>query len=453
MKLIKLIFADRRMLITFLLGFVGGLPLLLTGSTLQAWCKEAGMDLTSIGLLALVGVPYTVKFLWSPLLDWLVPPFLGRRRGWLVISQLGLIAALVGMAVSQPQITPLWLVASAFAVAALSATQDIAIDAYIIEILEPEIYGLGTQVYIVGYRIGMLLAGAGSLILADRMPWRSVYLVMALAMTAGLITTWLAPEPRGTGRPPRSLVEAVWHPLRDFFSEQGSLQGRVWWVFAFLMLYKIGGDMATAMTVPLYKDLGFSNTEIGSVAKIFAPTATIIGGLIGGGAVVYMGLKRSLWIFGVVQGLATLSFAWLAASTQAAGRNSSHGASIASLATAITIEYLASGLGTAAYTTLMGSLVNRRFTATQYAILSSLMGMPRVFGAAATGWLADKLGWFNFFVFCALAALPGLLILLKITPPENAAETEDPLDSPPTEFLDVPQASPQKPTELPEATL
>jgi len=452
MKPTKLIFADRRMLITFLLGFVGGLPLLLTGSTLQAWCKEAGMDLTNIGLLALVGIPYTAKFLWSPLLDWLVPPFLGRRRGWLLISQVGLIAALVGMAASQPQTAPLALVACAFAVALLSATQDIAIDAYIIEILPPELYGLGTQIYIVGYRIGMLLAGAGSLILADHMTWRSVYLLMALTMATGLLTTWLASEPKTAGRPPRSLLEAVWHPLRDFFSAQGSLQGRVWWVFAFLMLYKIGGDMATAMTVPLYKDLGYSNTEIGSVAKLFAPAATIVGGLIGGGAVVYMGLKRSLWVFGVFQGVATLSFAWLVATVGASGHPA-----VWALATAISIEYLAAGLGTAAYTTLMGSLVNRRFTATQYAILSSLMGVPRVFGAAATGWLAERLGWFQFFVFCALAALPGLLILFKISPSDKISSSERAAApaavAPAPEAPDFPQVRKARRTDFPEASL
>jgi PAT family beta-lactamase induction signal transducer AmpG len=399
------------MFIVFMMGFSSGLPLLLTGSTLQAWCKESGMDLTQIGLFALVGIPYTLKFLWSPVLDWIVPPFLGRRRGWLLISQIGLVAALVGLAMSDPHQGSVTIAAFALLVAFLSATQDIGIDAYQLEILPTESYGLGNQIYILGYRLGMLLAGGGSLILADMASWKIVYLIMAAAMGVGVITTLFAPEPKMRAAPPKSMKEAVVDPLKDFFSPKGSLQGKAFWVLGFFLLYKIGGDMATALTTPYYLELGFTKTQIGTVVKVFGLWATITGGIIGGAAVMYMGIRRSLWVFGIIQGLANLSFAWLGHFVASTGS-----ASVAALATAVSIENLAAGLGTAAYATYMGSLVNKRFTATQYALLSSLMGMTRVFGAAPTGWLASHMGWSLFFVFCSVASIPGLLVLMKIDP-------------------------------------
>lgn len=409
MEKFKRLITDRKMFIVFLMGFSSGLPLLLTGSTLQAWCQESGMDLTKIGLFALVGIPYTLKFLWSPLLDWVTPPFLGRRRGWLLISQLGLMAALVGLALSDPH-QGSWMIAGfALVVAFLSATQDIGIDAYQLEILPTESYGLGNQFYILGYRIGMIVAGSGSLILADNMPWRAVYFVMAGVMGFGVLTTIFSPEPKTQGAPLRTLNEAVIQPLKDFFSAKGSFKGQALWVIGFFLLYKIGGDMATALTTPYYLQLGFTKTQIGTVAKLYGLWATIIGGLIGGAAIVYIGIYRSLWIFGILQALANMSFAWLGHFVASTGV-----ASATALATAISIENLAAGLGTAAYATYMGSLVNKRFTATQYALLSSFMGMTRVYGAAPTGWLVSQMGWSVFFVFCSGASIPGLLLLFKL---------------------------------------
>jgi MFS transporter, PAT family, beta-lactamase induction signal transducer AmpG len=414
-KTLKLLFSDRRMLIVFLLGFVGGLPLLLTGSTLQAWCTEAGMDLSYIGAFALVGTPYTLKFIWAPILDRFVPPFLGRRRGWLLISQLGLILSLIGMAFSHPTQTPWLMFSFTLAVAFMSATQDIGIDAYIIEILEPELYGLGSQLYVLGYRIGMILAGAGSLMLAHKLSWPTVYLIMAAVMLAGIATSLLATEPKVLGTIPRSFNEAVVDPLLDFLSPNGSLQGQALWVFAFFTLYKIGGDMATGLTTPFYLSLGFNKLEIGSIVKGFGVAATIFGGLAGGSGVLFLGLRRSLWIFGIIQAVSYLSFAWLDQYIHFLG-NESSAMNLTALAIAISVENFAAGLGTAAYTTFMGSMINRRFTATQFAILSSLMGLPRVFGASITGVLAKQMGWTNFFVFCSLASIPGLLILLKLKP-------------------------------------
>jgi PAT family beta-lactamase induction signal transducer AmpG len=424
----KKLISDRRMFIVFMMGFSSGLPLLLTGSTLQAWCKEGGMDLTQIGLFALVGIPYTLKFIWSPMLDWIVPPFFGRRRGWLLISQLGLVVALIALAFSDPHQGSFGIAICAVMVAFLSATQDIGIDAYQLEILPTESYGLGNQIYILGYRLGMLLAGGGSLILADMMSWRNVYFLMAAAMGVGIVTTLFAPEPKLAAAPPKSMAEAVVEPLKDFFSTKGSLKGKAFWILGFFLLYKVGSDMATALTTPYYLELGFTKTQIGTVVKVFGLWATITGGLIGGAAVMYMGIRRSLWVFGVIQGLANLSFAWLGHFVAATGT-----ASVAALATAVSIENLAAGLGTAAYATFMGSLVNKRFTATQYALLSSLMGMTRVFGAAPTGWLASHMGWSAFFIFCSAASLPGLLLLFKVrdftAPPEISTKVSMSIDA------------------------
>lgn len=411
MKKLRLLLTDRRMLIIFCLGFSAGLPFVLTGATLQAWCKEGGMDLTSLGLLAFLSLPYSLKFLWAPILDWLVPPFLGRRRGWLLITQIGLAIGLAAMSVFSPNENLTFLTLSAFLVAFLSATQDISIDAYQIEILPPESYGLGTQLYVLGYRLGMLLAGAGALILADHLPWSAVYMIMAGAMIVGGLTTLLSPEPQIVGHPPQNFRDAVWHPLRDFFSNQGSLQGKAFWAIAFFLLYKVGADLATAMATPMYLELGYTKTQIGAVAKGIGLSATIAGGLIGGVAVVYFGIQRTLWIFGILQAVASLSFAWLFQEVTATGV-----ASTSALAAAICVDYLASGLGTASYTTFMGSVINRRFSATQYALLSSIMGLTRIFAQAPSGWLAQNLGWTQYFIFSTLASAPGLFVLWKCQP-------------------------------------
>ncbi len=419
MNKLKAIFTDRRMLIVFSMGFASGLPLLLTASTLQAWFKESGMDLTSIGMLSLVGMPYTLKFLWSPALDWLVPPFLGRRRGWLMISQIALMAALVGMAFSSPAQSTMVLASFALLVALFSATQDIGIDAYQLEILPTESYGLGNQIYILGYRVGMVLAGSGALIVADHASWTATYLVMAGAMGIGIVTTLLAPEPKAQGLP-RTFVEAVWLPLKDFFAPSGSHKGKVIWVLGFFLLYKIGGDLASTMTMPFYLELGYTKTQVGTIAKAFGLWATIVGGLIGGAGVIFLGLRRSLWIFGIMQAIGYLSFAWLGKYVAATGV-----ASLGALGTAIAIENLAAGLGIAAYSTYMGSIVNKKYTATQYALLSSLMAVPRVFGSAPSGYLATQFGWFGYFVFCALVSIPGLLILFRLNTETSSVSDRD----------------------------
>lgn len=387
-----------RMLVALVMGFVSGLPLLLTLSVLQAWMTHAGVDLTTIGLFTLVGLPYTLKFLWAPLLDRYTPRLLGRRRGWLLAAQLALMASISALGFSDPA-AHIWLLAlSALLVAFFSASQDIVIDAYRRESLSEEELGLGASLYVGGYRAGMLLAGGGGLILADVIPFRLVYQVMAALMLIGVITTLAAPEPAEAAGKPRTMREAVVEPFRDFFTRSGA-----GWILLFILLYKIGDTMASAMTTPFYLELGFSNTEIGSVVKLYGFWAIIVGGIVGGMLILHLGIYHSLWLFGILQAVSTAGFAVLA----------SVGYSLPGLAAVITFENFSGGLGTAAYLAFMASLTNRRFTATQYALLTSLMGVPRVLLSAPTGWLAETLGWVPFFLFCTAVAVPGLLILVR----------------------------------------
>jgi PAT family beta-lactamase induction signal transducer AmpG len=389
------------MLVALLMGFSCGLPLLLTITLLQAWMKEAGVDLTVIGLMALVGLPYTLKFLWAPILDRFTPPFLGRRRGWLLVVQSVLMISISGLGFTNPARSP-WMVALiAFLVTFFSASQDTVVDAYRREDLPDEELGLGASLYVNGYRLGMLLASGGGLIMADHMPFSMVYQVMAACMLPGILTTLLAREPDIHDRTPKTLKEAVVEPLAEYFRRPDAL-----WIVAFIVLYKIGDSMATAITTPFYLDIGFSNTQIGTVVKLFGFWATVGGSLIGGVLMLRLKINRSLWIFGFLQAISTAGFAVLARI----------GNSLITLAAVITFENLCSGMGTAAFVAFMASITNKRFTATQYALLSSLMGVPRVIASAPTGFLAKTMGWETFFIFCTLMAGPGLMLLPKFAP-------------------------------------
>ncbi len=392
---------SRRMLVALLMGFSCGLPLLLTITVLQAWMKEEGVDLSVIGMMALVGIPYTVKFLWAPFLDRFTLPFLGRRRGWLLVAQVALIFSIAGMGSIEPGNNP-WMVAfAAFLVTFFSASQDIAVDAYRREDLTDEELGLGSSLYVNGYRVGMLLASGGGLIMADHISFSAVYLIMAACMLPGVVTTLLAREPEATLGTPRDMREAVIDPLVEYFSRQGAL-----WMLAFILLYKIGDTMASSMTTPFYLEIGFSKTEIGAVVKLFGFWATVAGGLIGGVIMIRLGINRALWVFGFLQAISTACFALLAR----IGHN------VPALSGVIAFENLSGGMGTAAFVAFMASITNKRFTATQYALLSSLMGVPRVIASAPTGYLAKGLGWESYFIMCTLIALPGMLLLFKFAP-------------------------------------
>jgi len=400
---LKVIFS-RRMLVAFIMGFACGLPLLLTITVLQAWMKEEGVDLAVIGMMALVGVPYTVKFLWAPFFDRYVPRFLGRRRGWLVVVQIVLTAAIAALGLTSPRLNP-WMMASmAFLVTFFSASQDIVVDAYRREDLADEELGLGSSLYVNGYRTGMLLASGGGLILSDHIPFSMVYLVMALCMLPGIVTTLLTPEPAMTGAP-RTFREAVAGPLIDYFTREHAVL-----ILAFILLYKIGDTMAGALTTPFYLEMGFSKTEIGAVVKLFGFWATVAGALLGGVLMLRLGINRALWVFGVLQAVSTAGFAVLARI----------GYSLPALSGVIAFENLTAGMGTAAYVAFMASITNKKFTATQYALLSSLMGVPRVIASAPTGFLVKHLGWESFFIACVVIAIPGLLLLLKFAPWSSA---------------------------------
>jgi MFS transporter, PAT family, beta-lactamase induction signal transducer AmpG len=400
MKFIKHIL-NRRMLVALLMGFSCGLPLSLTADLLKAWMKVERIDLTYIGMMSLVGIPYTVKFLWAPFLDRFTLPFLGRRRGWMLISQVALAVSIAVLGYSKPAESPWMLVLAALLVTFFSASQDIVVDAYRREDLPDEELGLGSSLYINGYRTGMLLASGGGLILADHIPFQMVYLIMAGCMIPGIVTTLLTPEPSAGVGTPRTIKEAVVEPILEYFSRPNAL-----WILAFILLYKMGDSMASAISMPFYLDIGFSKTEIAVVVKSFGFGATIAGSLIGGVMMIRLGINRSLWIFGALQAASTAGFAIL----------SLIGHSVMGLSAVIAFENLSSGMGTAAYTAFMASITNKRFTATQYALLSSLMGIPRVITSAPTGFLAKYMGWWWFFVFCTLIALPGMLLLLKFTP-------------------------------------
>jgi len=383
------------------MGFACGLPLLLTITVLQAWMKEEGVDLTVIGMMALVGLPYTLKFLWAPFLDRFTLPFLGRRRGWLLVAQVALIFSIAGLGSTDPGNNPMMVAFTAFLVTFFSASQDIVVDAYRREDLSDEELGLGSSLYVNGYRVGMLLASGGGLIMADQIPFSMVYLIMAACMLPGVLTTLLAPEPQITLGTPKNIKEAVVDPLVEYFGRQGAL-----WMLAFILLYKIGDNMAGAMTTPFYLDIGFSKTEIGTIVKLFGFWAIIAGTLIGGVLMVRLGINRSLWVFGFLQAISTACFALLARI----------GHSVPTLSGVIAFENLSSGMGTAAYMAFMASITNKRFTATQYALLTSLMGVPRVLASAPTGFLAKNLGWESFFIACTLIAAPGMLLLLRFAP-------------------------------------
>jgi PAT family beta-lactamase induction signal transducer AmpG len=390
----------RRAAITLLMGFSSGLPLLAIGSTLQAWMTDAKVDLTVIGVFSLVGLPYTLKFLWAPAMDRFVPPFLGRRRGWMLISQGCLAASFALLAAGQPAAHPVVFAGMAVLIAFFSATQDIAIDAFRREWLPESELALGSSLVIVGYRVGMLASGALALYLADHVPWRTVYLLLAATCGVGALTTLWADEP-AVGAPPRTLSEAVIQPLGEFFRRPGAVT-----ILGFVLTYTLGVMMASAMTTPCFLALGFEKTDIAAIAKTFGLGALIAGGVVGGAIATRTGTHRALWLFGVLQALTILLPAWLAAT----------GKDYPLLMASMTGEMFAAGMGSAALVAFMAGQTDVRYTATQYALLSSLAGIPRVILAAPTGWIAGHLGWVGYFVACSALSVPGLMLLTVVAP-------------------------------------
>jgi len=403
----RAVFTDRNLAVIALLGFSSGLPLALTGQTLQAWMTVDGVNLSTIGFFTLVGIPYTWKFLWSPAMDRFVPRFLGRRRGWLLVTQLALAAGIALMATLSPRRDLGALAVLAVFVAFASASQDIVVDAYRTDISRPEERGLAGALGVVGYRIAMLVSGALALVLVGgsgaipALGWRATYLAMAACMGVGVAATLLGREPALAAPPPRTLREAVLEPLREFFSRPGAL-----WMLLLLVLYKLGDAFAGSLTTAfLLRGAGFSLADVGYVYKVIGIAATIAGVVVGGALMVRLGLWRSLMAFGILQAVSWLSFMALALA----------GKSYALMILAVGIENLAGGMGTAAFVALLMALCDHRFTATQYALLSALATFGRVYVGPAAGYATDPrylgLAWSTFFLCTFIIALPGLLLL------------------------------------------
>ncbi len=403
------VFANKRMLVTLLLGFSGGLPLALIGGTLQAWLTDAKIDVATIGLFALVGLPYTMKFLWAPLMDHKALPFLGLRRGWMVVSQIGLCASTVALGVVGPGAGMPLFSTIAFLVAFFSASQDIVIDAYRTEIIsDQKELGAGASTYITGYRIATLVSGGFALGMAQYASWTSVYVLMALLNLVGMVTILFAPEPaivrkkeRGTFR------DSVVNPFLDFFQRNGAME-----ILIFIMVYKLSTLMATALTTKFLMDIGYEKIDIGSVNKVAGLIATIMGTLAGGSLMMKLGLKRSLLIFGAVQSLVGLTFCLLAWITTHGGVDSWWWKQFW-LVSIISVDNFMLGLGTAALTGFMMNFANKQFTATQYALLTSVMAVARVILVAHAGTLVEWMGWDLFFISTVPLAIPGLLLLLR----------------------------------------
>jgi PAT family beta-lactamase induction signal transducer AmpG len=394
---------NRRMLICVFTGFTSGMPLYVLLQLLPAFLEDGGVDIRDIGLFALVGLPYTWKFLWAPFMDRFTFP-LGRRRGWLLPLQIGLLLSIGTLGAFPPQQGLGAIAAIACLIALFSASQDVAIDAYRRELLPDRELGLGSSIHINAYRVAGLIPGSLSLILADSLPWSSVFWITGAFMLLGIGMTLVISEPESSVPPAAGLRETVVAPFREYLQRKG--WGQLVLVLAFMFLYKLGDNMATALATPFYLQLGFSKSEIGLVAKNAALWPMIIGGLAGGLLMIRIGINRALWLFGVVQVASILGFAVLAAS----------GPLLWLLAVVIGFEYLGVGLGTAAFTAFIARETSRTYAATQFALFTALAAVPRTFANASTGFLVDGLGWVNFFLLCAVLALPGMTLLLWVAP-------------------------------------
>lgn len=425
------VYSDRRIVAIFFLGFSSGLPLALTGTTLTIWLRRDGVDLATIGVLSAVTLPYTLKFIWSPIIDRLRLPLFtslfGRRRGWVLVTQFTLIGAIIALGSTDPLMSPTLLAAFAVLVAFSSASQDVVIDAYRVELLEERLLGAGAASVVFGYRVGMLASGAGALYLADQIDWSLVYAVLACLVIVGIVTILLSPEPKfdaareardAEGRVAGSSLGryrmAAWlsrHQPVWFYSSvvmpfaEFATRPRWLLILLFVVLYKLGDSLAGVMTGPFLVDLGFSNTEIANVVKVYGFAATMAGLFIGGWLINARGIATVLWVGGFLQLASNLLFAVQAMV----------GHDLETLAFVIGAENLAGGLGTAALVAYLSSVCNIAYTATQYALLSALAAVPRTILVTPGGWFAEQLDWMPFFIMTTFAAIPGLLLLLWLS--------------------------------------
>jgi PAT family beta-lactamase induction signal transducer AmpG len=400
----------RRMLICVFTGFASGLPLYLLLNLVPAWLRTEHIDLKVIGAFALIQFPYTWKFLWSPLLDRYAVPVLGRRRGWMLLMQGALLAVIASLGGFSPQHDLTMIVLFTTLLAFLSATLDIALDAYRRELLFDNELGLGNAVHVNAYRIAGLVPGSLALILADHLPWDRVFAITALFMLPGIAMTLLVSEPH-RAEPPGTLRDAVVEPFHEFISRKGWQSALL--ILAFLFFYKLGDSLSTALATPFYLDMGFSKSQIGLIAKNAGLWPAVIGALAGGIWMLKIGINRALWLFGAVQVLSIFGFYWLALQGAQAEVTALH---LAQLGFVIGLEAFGVGLGTAAFVAYIAHTTHPAYTATQFALFTSLAAVPRTFVNATAGWLVDQLGWSGFFLLCAALAMPGMLLLPKVAP-------------------------------------
>lgn len=394
---------NRRIVFCLFGGFVSGLPYYILAQLVPAWLRKQDVGLAEIGLFTLIGIPYTWKFFWAPLMDRYELPFLGLRRGWMLVTQLAIIASVSAIPLFNAQ-DDIWSIAYlAVAVAFFSASQDIVLDAYRREILPEEELGFGSAVFVNTWRAAGFIPGSLSLILADQFDWQFVFIATSLFMLVGVaLTLWIA-EPHRDYHP-HNLKEAVVDAFTDFFQRLG--MKRAFLVFAFIFFYKLGDNLATALATPFYIDLGFSLTEIGVIAKNAGFWPMLLGSIAGGILMIRIGINRALWVFGAIQMLSILGFALLAH----VGNN------VLVLGIVIAFEYLGVGLGASAMVAFMARSTSVKYTATQMALLTAIAVIPRSFANASTGFLVEAIGWETFFYFCTLMAVPGMLLLPWVAP-------------------------------------
>jgi len=398
-----------KMIAMLFFGFSSGFPYYIIKDVLKLWMTESNVDLATIGLFSALGLPYTLKFVWSPLMDGYVPGFLGRRRGWIIIAQAGLMVCIAIMGQFDPSKSLFWIVFMALCINFFGASQDIALDAFRREYLTSEELGFGTGVWVNAWRLGMYVSIGLALLTELNITWANIHILLALMMGIGIITTLLVSEPEVDAPLPVSLKDAVIEPFIEFFK-----RNRAFLVLLFILLYKLGDNMAGTMTIPFILKMGFSKTEYFVIVKGIGMFGLFGGVILGGSIMIRLGIARSLWVFGTLQAISTALFAILVIVDHDSMIWADYRQAI--LACIVGFEFFSTGLGQAAYATYMAIQTNKRFTATQYALLTSLMAVPGVVAASATGFMAKYLGWDIFYFMCAILAIPGMLLLFKIAP-------------------------------------
>jgi PAT family beta-lactamase induction signal transducer AmpG len=384
-------------------SFASGLPLGLVWYAIPDWMRDIGVDIRLVGLITLAQAPWTFKVLWAPVMDRYVPPFWGRRRGWMAVTQVALFALGLVLAGVGERPEALWVVgAIAMATALASASQDIAIDAYAVEVLHKDEQGAAAGARTALYRVALLVSGGISITLAAQIGWPAVNVLMAFVYVPMLVITWKSPEPEVQAPPPRTLNEAVWQPFLSFLTRPRALE-----ILAFVVLYKLADQLAQALTRPFLIDMGYNATQRGVALATIGATATMVGAFIGGWVTTLAGLGHSLWIFGFLQLFSNIGYYLLSLLD---------GPNVPAMYGATGFELLTSGMGTGAFAVLLLRLTEKRFSATQYALFSSLFALPRVLAGPITGFAVDAVGWSTFFLFTLIVGIPGLLMLGRFVP-------------------------------------